>query len=91
MSPNTPKEPWASIAMDFIVKLPLSREPLTRAIFDAIWVTVCRLTKESHFILYKESSNAQEMSYMFNKEVVKRHGLLKEIITDRDKLFISKY
>ena len=28
---------------------------------------------------------------MFNKEVVKRHGLPEEIITDRDKLFISKY
>jgi len=31
------------------------------------------------------------MSYMFNKEVVKQHGLLKEIITNKDKLFISKY
>ena len=28
---------------------------------------------------------------MFNKEVVKQHGLPEEIITDRDKLFISKY
>ena len=91
MSPDTPKEPWASIAMDFIVKLPPSKEPLTGAVFDAIWVTVCRLTKESHFIPYKESSNTQEMLYMFNKEMVKRHGLLEEIITDRDKLFISKY
>jgi hypothetical protein len=36
MSPNTPKEPWALIAIDFIVKLLPSREPLTRAIFDAI-------------------------------------------------------
>ena len=91
MSPDTPKELQALIAIDFIMKLLLLREPLTKAVFDAIQVTVCRLTKESHFILYKESSNAQEMSYMFNKEVVKRHGLLEEIITDRDKLFISKY
>jgi len=31
------------------------------------------------------------MLYIFNKEVVKQHRLLKEIITDKDKLFISKY
>ena len=31
------------------------------------------------------------MLYMFNKKVVKQHGLLEEIITNRDKLFISKY
>jgi len=36
MSPNTPKEPWASIAIDFIMKLLLLREPLTGAVFDAI-------------------------------------------------------
>jgi hypothetical protein len=31
------------------------------------------------------------MLYMFNKEVVKQHKLLEEIITNKDKLFISKY
>jgi len=31
------------------------------------------------------------MLYMFNKEVVKQHGLLEEIIINKDKLFISKY
>jgi hypothetical protein len=90
-SPSTPKEPWASIAMDFIVKLPPSKEPMTETIFDSIWVTVDRLTKAAHFIPYKEGSNAQEMAYAFSKEVVKRHGIPEEIITDRDKLFTSKY
>jgi len=31
------------------------------------------------------------MLYMFNKEVVKQYKLLEEIITNKDKLFISKY
>jgi len=31
------------------------------------------------------------MLYMFNKEVVKQHRLLEEIITNKDKLFIFKY
>jgi hypothetical protein len=31
------------------------------------------------------------MLYMFNKKVVKYYRLLEEIITNKDKLFISKY
>jgi hypothetical protein len=54
-------------------------------------VTVDKLTKEAYFILYKERSNAEEMSYAFSKEVVKRYRTLEEIITDKDKLFASKF
>ena len=50
-----------------------------------------QLTKAAHFILYKEGSNAKEIAYAFNKEVIKRHSVLEEIITDKDKLFVSKY
>jgi len=31
------------------------------------------------------------MLYIFNKEVVKQHKLLEEIIINKNKLFISKY
>jgi hypothetical protein len=31
------------------------------------------------------------MSYAFNKEIVKQHKTLKEIITNKDKLFVSKF
>ena len=36
MSPDTLSTPWASIAMDFIVKLPPSTDPLTGVEYDSI-------------------------------------------------------
>jgi hypothetical protein len=36
LSPKTPTEPWASIAIDFIVKLPLLVDLLTGAEYDSI-------------------------------------------------------
>jgi hypothetical protein len=52
---------------------------------------VDRLTKETYFILYKERSNAEEMSYAFSKKIVKRYRTLEEIITNKDKLFALKF
>jgi hypothetical protein len=31
------------------------------------------------------------MSYAFSKEIVKRYKTLEKIITDKDKLFVSKF
>ena len=56
MLPNTLKEPWALIAIDFIVKLPLSREPLTGVIFDFISKT------DKKEALLKEGENSLKYS-----------------------------
>ena len=77
--------------MDFIVKLPRSKEPLTGAIYDSIWVTMERLTKYAYMIPYKEGSTADELAYMFTRHIYANHGLPDEFITDRDKLFVSKF
>lgn len=89
--PSVSTRAWESIAFDFIVKLPPSKEPMTSAVFDAIWVITDRNTKYGYFVPYKESSNAKELAYAFLKVVVSQHGLPKEIISDRDKLFTSKF
>ena len=65
-----PEEVWSSIALDFIVKLPLSKEPLTGAVFDSILVINDRLTKFAYFVLYKEASNAEELAYTFIKTII---------------------
>ena len=51
------------ISMDWIVKLPKSREPITNVEFDSIWVVVDRLTKYAYFVPYKEESSVVELSY----------------------------
>ena len=90
-SPSTPEQAWESIAWDFIVKLPQSKEPMTGTKYDAILVIVDRLTKYAYFIPYQEASTAEDLAYTFLRTVVSQHGLLKEIISDRDKLFMLKF
>jgi hypothetical protein len=89
--PPTPDKAWKSIAFDFIVKLPPSKEPMTKVAYDSIWVVTDRLTKYGYFIPYKESSDAPELAYAFLRIILSQHGLPEEIISDRDKLFISKF
>ena len=80
-----------SIAIDFIVKLPLSREPITRVIYNTIQVTIERLTKYRKFILYKEGSTMEEFVYTFQKHIIADYRLPEKIISDRDKLQTSKF
>ena len=87
----TPETPWETIAWDFVVKLPKSKEPLSNAIYDSIWVICDKLTKWAYFIPYKESSGPEELAYEFMKTVYSTHGMPKNIITDRAQLFLDKF
>ncbi|OHE94824.1 hypothetical protein CORC01_09842, partial [Colletotrichum orchidophilum] len=44
-----------------------------------------------YFILYKKVSNIKELVYTFFKIVIINYGLLKEIVSDKNKLFITKF
>ena len=90
-SPKTPDRAWKSIALDFITKLPKSKDPLTKTEYDSILVVTDRLTKYAYFIPYLESSTAEDLAYTFLRFVVGNHGVPEEIISDRDKLFTSKF
>jgi Integrase zinc binding domain len=90
-SPEALKDAWEYIALDFIVKLPPSVKPIIGVVFDSILVVTDRLTKYGYFIPYKESSLVEELAYTFNKHIIENHGILKEIINDRDKLFTSRF
>jgi hypothetical protein len=79
------------MALDFIIKLPPSAESIIEVIFDLILVITDRLTKYGYFILYKESLSAEKLAYAFNKHIIGNHGILKKIISDRDKLFILRF
>ena len=59
------KGAWKSIALDFIVKLPLLRDPLTGVEYDSILVITERLMKYGYFILYLEASDAKALAYTF--------------------------
>jgi hypothetical protein len=77
--------------LDFIIKLLLSKEILTRIIYDLILVIINRLIKYAYFISYKESSTAEKLVYIFNRNIIINYGISEEIISDRNKLFISNF
>jgi hypothetical protein len=64
---------------------------IIKVVFDSILVVIDRLTKYGYFILYKESLLAEELAYAFNKHIIGNHGISKKIISDRDKLFTSRF
>ena len=77
--------------MDFIVKLPKSLEPALGRLCDTILVIVDRLTKASKFVPTEETITAEECAYEVSKAMILEYGMPEEFITDRDKLFTSKY
>src|SRR5450755_2235994 len=88
---QAPAGAWEDVALDFITKLPESKEPMTKISFDSILVVTDRFIKYGYFILYKESSSAEDLAYVFNKHIIGNHGISKRIISDRDKLFTLKF
>ena len=79
------------ITMDFIVNLPLSKVIITDIKYDSILVVVDRLTKYAHIIPWKEKGNAKDLAKVILKKIIANHGILQSIISDRNKLFISKF
>ena len=86
-----PNRLWKLITFDFIVKLLLSKDLLTGVEYNSILITTERLTKYVEFVLYLEASNAKAFAYTFLRVVVTQYKMLEEVISNRDKLFISKF
>jgi hypothetical protein len=79
------------VAWDFIIKLRELKELISNAQHDLILVITDRLTKFGYFLPYRETNIAKKLAYIFLKRIVANYGLLRKMISDRDKLFISKF
>ena len=51
--------------MDFITKLPKSKDPATRIFYDSIIVVINELTRYIHFISFKEVFDTKQLKYCF--------------------------
>jgi transposase InsO family protein len=73
------------------VKLPPSADPVTKESYDGIIVVTDRFTKFGRFIPYRETWTATDLAHVFIKHVVANHGMPEQLVSDRDKLFISNF
>ena len=77
--------------MDFVVKLPPSKDPAIQDAFDSIIVIVDKLTKYAIMVPFKETYKADQLAFILLDRLIRDYGIPKSITSDRDKLFISNY
>ena len=75
---------WDRITINFVSGLPLSSIKK-----DAILVIVDRLTKSAHFIPVRMDFSHDKLSELYVSDIVRLHGVLVSIISNRDLLFTS--
>jgi hypothetical protein len=84
--PKAETTPFETVALDFIVKLPISQG------FDSILtVTDQGCTKAAIFIPCNEDITAEETAALYIKHVFAHFGLPTKVISDRDPRFMSKF
>ena len=71
--------------MDFISGL-----PRTSRKHDAIWVIIDRLTKSAHYLPINMTYSFDRLADLYINEIVRLHGVPKEIISNRDSRFLSR-
>lgn len=81
-----PDQKWQSVAMDFIVRL-----PVTEASHDALLVVTDRLTKLVRCIPTTTTVTAPEVAELFIDHIVRFYGLPQQIVSDRDSKFTSAF
>eukprot|EP00253_Pinus_taeda_P018853 PITA_18853 len=81
-----PEWKWEVISMGFITSLlRIVRQ------HDSIMVVVDKLTKAAHFIQVKSTFSTRNVARMFIIDVVRLHGVPKNIVSDKDAKFTSKF
>jgi hypothetical protein len=84
--PKAEALPFETIALDFIVKLPISQG------FDSILtITDQGCTKAAIFIPCNEDITAEETAALYIKHMFAHFGLPTKVISDRDPQFMSKF
>ncbi|WRX27886.1 Integrase zinc-binding domain - like 10 [Theobroma cacao] len=81
-----PEWKWEHVTMDFVLDL-----PRTQSGNDTIWVIVVRLTKFVHFLAIHSTYSIEKLARLYIDEIVRLHGILVSIVSNRDPRFTSRF
>ena len=82
---------WACLTIDFIVSLLLLVKLFTKNVYNAIIIVIDKYTKYTIIILFFNKYTVSQITYIFLDRIVRYKRFLKEIIINKDKLFIFKF
>ena len=68
--------------MNFIIKLPKSKEFIMEIEYDLILLIIDKLIKWGYFIPFLKKIDIKETTYIFHKNITVNHETLKETIMD---------
>ena len=77
--------------MDFITKLPNSKDPIIGKIYNGIWVDIYRFIRFTILAPTLKEYNKDYMASLFIQKYAIYFGIPEIIIINRDAIFISKY
>ena len=81
-----PQWKWNNITMDFVLGFPLTQQK-----HDYVWVIVDKLTNSAHFTPVRMDYSMDQLAELYVKEIVRLHGVLLFIVSDRDPRFTSRF
>ena len=77
--------------MDFIIKLPISKDLVIKVKYDNILVIIDRFTKYVRFEPYKEVTGAEELAWIVFRSLIVNYGTLEEIVSNKGSVFTLKF
>ena len=72
--------------MDFVTHF-----PRTSRKHDTVWVIVDQLTKSAHFLAVRMTFTLEEFYRLYIRDIVRFHGVLVSIVSNRDPRFTAQF
>ena len=81
----------SEVSIDFIIKLPRSKDLLIEIKFDLILVIVDNLTKYIIIIVIKEINTIVQLAFIVLEKLIRDNRLLKVILSNSNRFFTLNY